>query len=137
MTKDELLRHLNLFYTQFLNYRDVEKNVIQTFIKLKLNHFFIKYLCEKYEIKEVAVEKYREIITSTLKYHSQDTRIMHFGLFLGLVEGKITNEAIFIYAKLLKVSECPLDIAFGKNYNVPIEFEVVCRMMKKYIYNKF
>lgn len=87
---------------------------------------------ERYELKDVALKKCRELLYSAKKFKNDDPRITSFADFIGLCEDKPNLEAPFIYVKLLNASKLSFDLIFSKTWNVPLLFEDAYKYIKSY-----
>lgn len=132
LKEQDVLRHLNMFYTKFMNYREMENDVIPVSMNLSLVEYFVNYLFARYEAKDLVLKKFKDILASVLCLYPSDPRIMQFAVFLGLTNVSFTPEEIFIHAKLLKVSQIPPDTIFGNKHNVFIKYDDARQMLKKY-----
>jgi len=110
----------------------MENDIIPIAVNSSLLKFFVSYLFEHYESKDLVLKKFKDILISTHILYPSDTRIMQFAVLLGLTKMSFTQEEVFIYAKLLKASRIPLDTIFGNKHDVLIKYEDGCKMLKRY-----
>jgi len=129
LDQKDILKHLNMFYTKFINYREEENDIIPVLPSLNPIDYFVSYLFGRYENKELVLRKLKDIVSSTFSY--TDIRIQQFAKLIRLTNESTFPEEIFIYAKLLKVSQVPLDAIFENKHDVFIKYEDACHMLKR------
>ncbi len=127
---EELLKHVRFFYTKF-GHRCGE-DVVHISAPHTFFQQFVRHLWERYELKDVALQKCKEVLCATSVSWDRDERVDYFASFLGIKEEKCPVETPALYMKLLQSTDIPLETVCGKDWNVIMNFSDALSSMKRY-----
>ncbi len=124
-----MLKHMHQFYSrlykQFSEHSPAIQGNFDTYTLL------VKYLWERYELKDVALRKCGEILAAAIK-HTGDERVDFFAGALGAKEERVSPELLVVYLRLLRETQAGFEKLFSPDWNVVLRYEDTCQHVKRY-----
>ncbi len=130
MSQSDLLKQIRLFYTRVLS-RAPARGIVPG-ASFNMYTGLVKYLWERYELRDLAAQRCGSVLRSAAEYMGQDERINRFALLVGIKAAPCGEEAALIYLRLLQTLETPLERLFGPECAQELAFEAGYRKMFKY-----